>query len=168
MTAMVGNVSGYPNDANKIGVAKYHADGGAMGGAGGCFWLGGALRDWFVVGVGFTGTTIAGRDATLSTGGAFLLHLEGFPLFYQGGALRDFAVMADFGTGSRNLLKGSVTTAEGGTTSYAALGLLYEPIRVGKHVSAGPVVQFAYQFSETLKAALVMGGVQIAYYGGPG
>jgi hypothetical protein len=167
MSAMVGSVSGYPLDPNKMNVAQYHASSGLGGGPASGFWLGGALRDWFVVGVGLTFGSLGGGDATLSRGGAFVLHLEGFPLFEMGGAFRDLAVVGEFGTGNRSLLKASQTVADGGAMSYASLGVLYEPIRIGKHVSAGPMLLAAYQYSESLNAVFALAGMQIAYYGGP-
>jgi len=167
MGAMVGSVSGYPNDANKINVDQYRASTGAAAGPETGLWLGGALRDWFVVGVGMSFGSVAGGDATLSRGGAFVLHLEGFPLFSLGGPFRDLALVGEVGTGSRNLFKGSASTADGGVTSYIAAGVLYEPIRIGKHISAGPTLQLARQFSETLSGTFAIAAFQIAYYGGP-
>jgi hypothetical protein len=167
LSGMAGAVSGYPLDANKMNVERYRATSGAAGGTGGGLWVGGALRDWFVVGVGLNFGSIAGGDATLSRGGAFVFHLEGFPLFPVGGAFRDLAVVGEFGTGNRKLIKASQTVADGGMMSYASAGILYEPIRIGSHVSAGPMLLLAYQFSETLNAAFAIAGVQIAYYGGP-
>src|ERR1700753_607120 len=84
----IGTVSGYPNDAAQSRIAKYHDSTGTACGDTFTFWRGGALRDWPVVGIGFTGTTVGGSD-TLSQGGAFAVHVEGFPLFYRGGAFCD-------------------------------------------------------------------------------
>jgi hypothetical protein len=165
--AIAGSVSGYPREVQKIGVPQYEASTGAAGGAGGGFWLGGAVRDWVVVGVGATFGTIAGGGGTLSNGGAFVLHLEGFPLASGSGAFRDLGIVGEFGAGSRDVFVGSKQGADGGSTSYAAIGLLYEPLRVG-HVSIGPTLLLGHQFSPTLTATLVSAGVQIAFYGGPG
>jgi hypothetical protein len=162
----VGTVGGYPNDVAKTGLSKYHASTGAAGGIANTFWLGGALRDWLVIGIGLSGSTVAGSE-TLSTGGVYVLHVEGFPLFYRGGAFRDVSLVGDFGVGSRTIKKASAEVASGGSTSFIALGLLYEPIRVGNHISAGPLLQVTEQFSDTLGSTLVMLGFQIAYYGGP-
>jgi hypothetical protein len=164
--AAFGDVSGYPNDAAKIGIAQYHDSTGAAGGANVNFWLGGALRDWLVVGIGFTGATVAG-SGTLSQGGAFGVHLEGFPLFYRGGAFRDLALVGDFGVGNRKINRASEVVADGGAASYLAVGLLFEPIRVGRHVSGGPILQVIEQFSDTLSATLVTAGFQLSYFGGP-
>jgi hypothetical protein len=167
-STLVGGVQGYPNKVEQIGVPEYHASTGVAGGAGGGFWLGAALRDWLVLGAGASFGTIAGANATESNGGAFVLHAEAFPLFYSSETLRDFAIVGEFGAGSRDVWNGSVKKADGGATSYASVGVLFEPFRVGRHISAGPIVQFAYQFSQNLTATLASLGIQLSYYGGPG
>src|SRR5262245_12382082 len=58
--AAFGTASGYPNDAAKIGTDRYHASTGPGGGLTTTLWLGGALADWFVFGIGFSGTTFGG------------------------------------------------------------------------------------------------------------
>lgn len=165
--AIAGGVSGYPREVAKIDVPKYEASTGLAGGAGGGFWVGAALRDWVVVGAGASFGTLAGGGGRLSNGGAFVLHLEGFPLAHRGGVFRDLGLVAEFGAGSRDVFIGSKQGADGGSTSYAAAGLLYEPVRVG-HVSIGPTLLLGHQFSQTLTATLLTAGVQIAFYGGPG
>ena len=158
--------NGYPNDAAKIGVARYHASTGDAGGITNTRWLGGALRDWLVVGIGIAGTTMAGSE-TLSQGGSFIVHLEGFPLFDRGGAFRDLALVGDFGVGGRTIKRASAEVANGGSMSFVALGLLYEPLGFGKHFRWGPMVQFAEQFSDTMNCTMVIGGFQVSFYGGP-
>jgi len=116
---------------------------------------------------GRRGGSIAGPGSALSNGGVFVLHLEGFPLSYRGGPFRDFGLVGEFGAGSRDVFLGSRQGADGGSTSYVAAGLLYEPIRVG-HFSIGPTLLLGHQFSQTLTATLMTAGVQIAFYGGPG
>jgi hypothetical protein len=167
MGALVGGVSGYPNEAEKIGVARYEAGTGPAGGTGGGFWLGVAPRDWLVLGLGASFGSVAG-SSSLSNGGAFVLHLEAFPLFERGGLLRDLGVIGEFGAGSRNVFHGSTLVADGGLISCAGFGVVYEPVRVGSHVSAGPVLLVSHQFSQTIAATLVTAGVQVAFYGGPG
>jgi len=161
-----GTIGGYPNDAAKIGQSQYHTSTGPTGGITNTLWLGAALRDWLVVGIGLSGSTVAG-SGTLSQGGAFIVHVEGFPLFYRGGAFRDLSVVGDFGVGGRTVKRASEEVANGGAASFVAVGLLYEPWRAGKHFSAGPLLQVAEQFSDTMSCTLVMAGLQIAYYGGP-
>jgi hypothetical protein len=167
LSSMVGNAHGYPNEVEKINVPEYRGTTGLAGGAGGGFWLGGVLRDWLVMGGGVTFGTIAGANASESNGAAFVLHVETFPLFYVSDTLRDLALVGEFGAGSRDVWSGSRKKADGGATSYASLGVLFEPLHIGKHLSAGPVLSFAYQFSPNLTATIVNAGIQISFYGGP-
>ncbi|HVW28195.1 MAG TPA: hypothetical protein VHC69_22685 [Polyangiaceae bacterium] len=158
--------NGYPNDAAKIGLARYHASTGDAGGLTNTLWVGGALRDWLVFGIGGAVTTVAG-SGTLSQGGAIMFHLEGFPLFDRGGVFRDLGLVGDFGVGGRKINYASAEVANGGSMSFVALGLLYEPLSFGKHFRWGPILQFAEQFSDTMNATMVIGGFQVAYYSGP-
>src|SRR4051794_8377100 len=97
-----GTASGYPNDVAKLGDERYHASSGPGGGTSTTLWLGAALADWLVFGIGLSGCTFAG-SGTLSQGGAFVVHVEGFPLFYRGGAFHDLALVGDFGVGQRTV-----------------------------------------------------------------
>jgi hypothetical protein len=162
-----GTASGYPNDAAKIGVDRYHASTGPGGGMTTTLWLGAALSDWLVFGIGLSGGTFAGTG-TLSQGGGFVVHVEGFPLFYRGGAFHDLALVGDFGVGQRTIKRASETIADGGAVSFLSLGLLYEPIRMGRHFNGGPILQVTEQFSDTIQSTMVVLGFQIAYYAGPG
>jgi hypothetical protein len=164
---MFGVASGYPNEAEKVGIGRYEARTGAMGGFGGAFWLGGALRDWFVFGVGLSAASLGGKDASYSPGGAFVLHAEGFPLFYKGGPFQDLGLVGEVGIGSRTIQLASRKAADGGSTSFVSLGVLYEPLRIGRHFSGGPIVQIAHEFSESIEATYAVLGIRIAYYGGP-
>jgi hypothetical protein len=164
---MFGAAAGYPDDANKINIPAYEARTGATGGTAGGLWLGAALRDWFVFGIGTNFGTVAGADASLSRGAVFVLHVEAFPLFYKGGAFQDLGVFTEVGTGSRTILKGSQEVATSGSVSYGALGVVWEPVRAGKHVSLGPVLEISHQFSDRFWATYGILGVQVAYYGGP-
>jgi hypothetical protein len=163
----VAAVSGYPNDVEKIDNPTYRASTGAGTGSGMGFWVGAALRDWIVVGIGALASTVNGNGYE-STGGAFVLHVEGFPLFYEGPVFRDLGIVGDFGAGGRTITKDSNVVADGGAMSFVALGLIYEPFRIPSHISAGPILQVAEQFSQTLTSTTVTAGFQVAFYGGPG
>lgn len=162
------NANGYPNDAGKIGVARYHASTGGAGGYTSTLWIGGALRDYLVFGIGLSATTVAGSE-TFSQGGSFIVHLEGFPLFDRGGVFRDLGLVGDFGVGGRTIKHASTQVADGGSMSFVALGLLYEPLAFARgHFRWGPLLQFAEQFSDNMNCTMVIGGFQVAYYGGAG
>ncbi len=165
--AGTGSVSAYPNDVSKIGVGKYETDTGLGGGLGGGFWLGAALRDWFVFGVGVSGVSVSGHGYT-SNGSAFILHVEAFPLFYQGGIWQNVGLFGEFGAGGRQMMKGTQEVGSGGAMSIVTFGAVYEPLRISKKFCAGPLLQFMYQFSDSTTASAVLLGGRIAFYGGPG
>lgn len=165
---MVGGVTGYPNKPEKIDNAEFRASARPAGGAGGGFWLGGAIRDYLVLGLGVTLGSIAGRNAALSNGSALVAHIEAFPLFYRGGAWRDVAIVGEFGAGNRQILSASRKAADGGMMSYVSLGFLYEPLRIGDHVSAGPTLMVSNQFSPSLNAFFATAGIRLVFYGTQG
>lgn len=163
-----GAVSGYPNELTKIDDPKYEANTGFGGGTAGGLWLGGALRDWFVFGVGLAVGGVSGNGYK-SSGTAFVFHLEGYPLFSQGGAWKDVGLIGEFGAGSRTITQGATTTvAEGGLLSIATFGAVYEGIHLGSHVSLGPLIQVTYQASQSLSATFGTLGLRASFYGGPG
>jgi len=176
----VGSASGYPNELAKIGDPKYEASTGALGSSATSLWIGVALRDWMVFGVGihpysiqsrscpvFASTSNAPPDCTAAIGGAYVLHIEAYPLFYQGPAFENLGIFTEIGAGARNIIRGNQTIAEGGAVAFTSLGIVYEPIRLGDHFSMGPYVQFSHEFSDTLTADQGVLGFRAVYYGGP-
>jgi hypothetical protein len=164
-----GTVSGFPNDLAKIGLPQYEAKTGFGAGAGGGMWVGGALRDWFVFGVGLSTASISGQGYR-SSGTAFVLHVEGYPLFQSGGAFHDLGIVTEFGAGGRTIVlsKDGSQAASGGSLSVATLGVVYEPIRLGPHFSGGPLVEVTHQFSSSLTATAGILGLRFSFYGGSG
>lgn len=176
----LGSATGYPNEVAKIGDPRYEADTGFTGGNASSFWIGVALRDWMVFGVGlhlgtiqtskcpfFVSTSNAPNDCIAALGGAFVLHIEAYPLFYQGPAFQNLGIFTEVGAGPRNIIRGSKTIAEGGAMAFTSLGVVYEAIRLGDHLSMGPLLQFSHEFSETLRADQLLIGFRGVYYGGP-
>lgn len=162
----LGGASGYPNELSKLDDPRFHSDVGLAGGFAGSAFLGGALRDWLVFGVGIGTASISGNGRR-SSGTAFLFHLEGYPLFGYGGPFRDLGVFTELGAGVRSIQQGSASTADGGAMSVVGLGFVYETLRLGAHLSAGPVLQWSHQFSQSLTADVLLGGLRVAFYGGP-
>lgn len=162
-----GGVSGYPNELAKIDDPRYEARTGAAAGFGESVWIGGALRDWIVVGVGFHGTSVSGGGRS-SSGAAFVLHLEGYPLFSQGGIFRDLGLIGEFGAGGCTIREGSSVAADGGMLSVAGIGAVYEAVRLGSHFSAGPLIQVTHQWSQSLTADVFLAAIRLSFAGGPG
>lgn len=166
---LIGGASrGYPNKFGQIGNPAHRAETAGLGG-GGFIWIGGALSDWFTFGIGGGGANFADNDLQWS-GGAFLFHLEAFPLYSLGEEWRDVGVSFDFGTGPGTIIRKSDTeeVSGGGVLSLAGVGLFWEPWRIaGGHLTAGPALSFMYGFSEWQKTSFGMLGLRGAFYGGP-
>ena len=77
-----GSATGYPNEADKIDNPDFRSATGVGTGTGGAFWLGGAFTDWFTFAIGSGGGSFSGTSLD-AKGGAILLRIETFPLFFQ-------------------------------------------------------------------------------------
>lgn len=164
----LGSATGFPNEASKIGDPEFETGTGLGAGAGGTLWIGGALHDAFSVGIGQTGGAISGNSVR-GRGGAFVLRLEGYPLFGAGGIWRNIGVSASFGAGQfvlKDASDGKEDLADGGFMSLVGGGVLWEAFRWGP-VAMGPSLEYLYLYSESLKAHA--GGLfwRTAFYGGP-
>jgi hypothetical protein len=175
-----GSASGYPNEIAKIDDPRYKADTGFGGGSAASIWLGVAFRDWFVLGLGTHFYTIQSTscpvivtqgnspaECVAAFGGAFVLHIEAYPFFYQSPVLQNLGVFTEIGAGGRNVQRGTTVIAEGGFVSLVSLGVVYEPLRLGDHLSFGPYVQGSHEFSGTIRADQLIFGFRGVYYGGP-
>ncbi|MBK8254132.1 MAG: hypothetical protein IPK82_15880 [Polyangiaceae bacterium] len=165
----VGNIAGYPADLEKRGKAAFRTDMGAALGGSGTLWLGGALTDWLVFGVGGGGGSFTGNGVTLQ-GFTFIFHTEAFPLYWRGGVWRELGIAFDTGAGS---FTGELSekpqgakvapVIESGAASRVGFSLFYDGLRLWK-VSAGPYVGFDYTWSATLSQPLVTLGIRTALY----
>lgn len=164
--AGVGSGLGYPNVVGQIDNPAYATDTGFAFGGGGTLWLGGALRDWFSFLIGFHTTRLAHTDTEFSASGA-VFRLEAFPLFSQGGTLRDLGLAANFGLGTANIDENGQERSEGGALSIVGLGVFHETWRFGG-LNLGPALEYSHYFSQTLSADAVIGGLRVAFYSGPG
>lgn len=131
-------------------------------------WLGGAIRDWLSVGVGVSSTaTLTGSP--MAANPAFVLHVEGFPLFYRGGTWQDLGIALEGGLGTAVLLdpnKGNdqKPLAEGGAMSTLGVTVFYEPLRFW-HFSAGPSLSYLHSFSQSMNTDHVLLGFRLSLYG---
>ena len=160
-----GNASGYPNELAKLGDAAYERNtGGAFGGVS-RLWFGGALTDYFVFGLGFTGMGIK-HGETSAAGNAFIFHVQGYPLFYRGGVFQDLSLFADFGAGGMKISGNNRQEADGGLMSVVGFGAGYEPVRFWKF-TFGPAVEYWHWFSQTLTMDSVAVEARLTFVGGP-
>ncbi len=157
-----GNYVGYPNEVEKIDNPEYRSSTGMSLASGYSIWLGGALRDWFTVGVGLFAAGGGDKDM-IGGGGAFGLHLEAFPLFALGGAWRDLGVSTEFGAAGGTIQKDGDESANGGNMSMVGFGAFFEPWQFW-HVSHGPMLSTKYQFSDSMTASTVLLGWRMALY----
>lgn len=166
MTVGANAASGFPNEADKIDNPQYEQSTGANLGTDGSLWLGGALRDWFVIGFGLSKVSGQSGDKQL-TSTSFITHLELYPLFSQGGAFRDLAVFGDFGAGGARIVSNDQNIANGGMVSTLGGGIVFEALRWGGF-AAGPSVQYLHQYSPSLQSHFVGAGFRVAFYANGG
>jgi len=156
---------GYPNDVAKINLPEYEAQAGLGFSAGGALWLGGTLTDWLSLGIGMVGGSSESGGLT-SSGGAFSVRIESFPLFYRGGPWRDAGLLLTAGLGGYSIKRGKEMLAQGEGTSAVGAGVFYEPWRWW-HLSFGPQLEYSHQFSRSMSAHTLVLGVRTVFYGGP-
>jgi hypothetical protein len=164
---VLGTAAGFPNDAKKIGRARYYTETGVGIGTGGSLWIGGALSDWLTFGIAVGGANLSAGDYAISSG-VFMFHTEVFPLFWLGGLWREVGVIVDTGVG------GSVTTLadsedkliDGGAISRIGGGVFYEGFRLWR-ISTGPWLYADYTWSATVRAPGFYLGWRTVVYTGP-
>lgn len=164
---LLGSARGYPNEVDKIDEPEFESNTGFQLGVSGMAWLGGAFTDWFTYGLGYAHLTGSGPDAS-GTGGAFLFHIEAFPLYSLGGPWRDLAVFGNFGAGGYTVDSDfpAEDDGDGGFVSFVGLGSAYELFRFG-NFAIGPTVDYLNLRSPTLSAHQFTAGARILFYGGP-
>lgn len=166
--ASLGSASGNPKGQTERFDPAYESNLGLAYGYRWTPFLGGALTDWFTVGVGMSfGTmqTAGDLDSDVTT---FVFHFEAFPLYARGGAWRDVGVMADFGAGVTTI-HNTVTGKElsnSAVASAAGLGVFWEPWRVWQ-LSAGPALSYQRNWSQWTERNDVTIGLRGAFYGAP-
>jgi len=138
---MLGEASGYPNDALKVDRDEFYTDTGAAPGGTAGLWLGGTFTDWFT----FAFCLNLGRmltDELQTDFGSFGFHVEAFPAWSLGGQWQELGVMVETGIGLFRVKPegdDSSLLVDSGGASRFGLGLFYEGIRFWQ-VSMGPLV----------------------------
>jgi len=160
----LGQASGYPNEADKVNRKEFQAN-TEFGSAGyNSVWLGGALRDWFTVGLGASFGGVKGNHLS-ANGTSFVVRVEAFPLYARGGTWRDLGLESEFGAGFMKVKnEAGDTVADGGSLSLVGLGAFYEPWRFWQF-RIGPSLQYSQMFSQTLTAHFVSLGLRASLYG---
>ncbi|MCB9589015.1 MAG: hypothetical protein H6718_26620 [Polyangiaceae bacterium] len=164
-SGLMGFVSGYPNDVDKIDQSEFKATTGAAPGWSGSGILGVAFRDWLSFGVGYSQQGFSGNG---NKGSAyfFLFRTEAYPLFNESELGKNLGFAITGGLGNVKLEKDGENTADGGAVSMVGLGAFWEGLQAGQ-LSVGPALDYQYVFSEPLQAHLISLGVRGVFYGGP-
>ncbi len=161
----LGEASGYPNEVAKLGDPVYKRNTGLAFGGASRLWLGGALTDYLVFGLGLAGATMV-HDKVTAVGSAFVFHVQGFPLFYRGGVFQDLSLFGDFGAGSMKITGDNRQDADGGLMSVLGFGAGYEPVRFWKF-TFGPSVEYWHWWSQSMTMNSVAVEARLTFVGGP-
>jgi hypothetical protein len=156
--------SGYPNEVAKIDDPDYKTTTGLGFGSVNTIWVGGALRDWFVFGLGIWGMSVR-KDDYEGVGGGFMARIETFPLWSLGGAFRDLSVYTNLGPGGFTI-EGGREKADGGLVSLLSLGTSYELFRL-KYFAVGPALEGLYLYSQSAQSGGAFLGVKGTVYTAP-
>lgn len=161
----LGNATGYPNELAKIDVPGFRRDTALAFGGTNRLWLGGALTDYFVFGLGIAGMSMQ-HGETKAEGSAFIFHVEGYPLFYRGGIFRDLSLFGDFGAGGMKISGHSRDEADGGLMSVVGVGTGYDAVRFWRF-TLGPAVEYWHWWSQTATLNSVAVEARLTFVGGP-
>lgn len=160
----VSAASGYPNEPGKIDDPEFESSLGPGLGQVNTLWIGGALRDWFVLGFGLWSVRASEGDLE-ALGSGFLFRVEPFPLWSLGGRFRDLSLYANVGAGS-HFISGGREKTNGGLMSMLSLGTSFELLRFG-HFAFGPTLEGMLLYSLSAQATGGFLGLKSTLYGGP-
>ena len=166
---LIGSARGYPNDALKIDRDEFLTETGAGFGGQLGIYIGIALADWFVLGLGPTFGNIMSADDVVTGAGSGGFHIDAFPLFGLGGAWQDVSVMVEAGVGVLETVNDKMPDdklIDSGTGSRLALGLSWEGIQAWK-LSMGPFVTADMMWSPSSFRPAGWLGWRTTFYGGP-
>jgi hypothetical protein len=162
---LTGRAIGYPNRLSAIDNPAYRANTHFGAGTQYTLWLGGAIKDWFVLSAGLSNGALSGNHREAGSF-SYLARVEAYPLFAQGGVFQDLGVVAHFGIGSGVIQRNDQEVANGGAMSVVGVGLMYETWHLG-HFALGPTLDYEHRFSQSMRMDTLMLGVRVAYYSRP-
>jgi hypothetical protein len=162
----LGQANGNPAAIAQREDPAYTTDTGSAFAYQGAPFIGGALTDWFTIGVGGALSWI-GRNGLSSPAYVALFHIEAYPLFTRGGLWRDAGLFADFGAGSTYIYASDGSEkASAAVASALGLGTFWEGLRWG-HLAAGPYAGYHRNWGEHFSRDNFTLGLRVAVYGGP-
>lgn len=163
----VGWTDGHPKSFDRRDDPAFEVDTGLAGGYRLTPFIGGALTDWFLFGLGWSGGTMWSGDhrSTVST---FVFHLEAYPLYGRGGLWRDLGLAADMGAGEAWMRRSDSgeEVASSGAASTVGLGVFWESTRLGP-LALGPTLNYQHNWSRWYSRHDWMLGLRASFYGEP-
>ncbi|RLB62634.1 MAG: hypothetical protein DRI90_08650 [Deltaproteobacteria bacterium] len=165
---MLGAVEGFPNDSEKIDRELFFTETGSAGGGQVSSWIGVAITDYFVFGLGGHFGALKSSDHDTSFfGGNF--HIDAFPLYTLGGEWRELGLNVDAGVSTAttsHVDDPDVGLIESGGASRVAVGVFYEGFRWWK-LSMGPFATYDQLWSTSAYRPTAWIGWRTAFYVGP-
>lgn len=164
----VGTYKGYELSVDALNDPSARQSTGAALASNLSLWLGGSPRDWLTVGLGISLYSARMTDP-YGAGSAFLVHVEGYPLYSLGSIFVDLGIGFEGGLGMINLAKpgdsiAEEPVAESGSLSTLGFNAFWEPIRFW-HISMGPSFNYTYGFSQSMNINQATIGFRTALYG---
>lgn len=164
-----GTTTGTLNEIEQFNDDAYDRSTGAAAGSDLTVWLGGAIEDWFTVGIGAAVGGFQGNDILVSQQ-SFHLRFDLYPLYSLGGPARDLGVTTDFGLGILNGVDADdrdEKVIEGGSLSSLGVGVFWEGWRFARRFGAGPLVHYRLLESQSAMSHTVALGLRLTVYSGP-
>ena len=166
----MGEAHGVMNEVEQLNDDSYERSTGLAVGTDLAVWLGGAIRDWFVVGVGVGFGGSQGNDILVARQ-TYHLKIDFYPAYSAGGAWRDLGVQIDGGVGGLLGLDASDTDErvfEGGSVSALGAGAFWEGLRFARgRFGAGPLLHYRLLSGLPSTAHTVTLGMRLTFYSGP-
>jgi hypothetical protein len=164
----LGSARGFPNDSLKIDRDEFLTETGVGPGSAIGAYIGIALSDWFVFGIGPGFGRFTNGD--LTTGhGSLMFHIDTFPAFSAGGAWEDLGVMLEVGVGVFQTTEADddeTLLIDSGAGSRLTVGAVWEGIQLWK-LSMGPFLAADMMWSTTSSRPGGWVGWRTTFYGGP-
>ena len=140
-----GESHGVLNEVEQLNDDSFQQSTGFAFGDDAMAWLGGALTDWFTVGLGFAAGSYRGGELQVRRQ-SYLFRIDAYPLYSLGGGWRDLGVAMDTGVGRFRGFQTSGEEAkviEGGSVMSVGIGGFWEGLRFARqHFGAGPFVHY--------------------------
>jgi hypothetical protein len=162
--------SGYPNDSQQIGDARYHSSSGWLPGTSRTLHVMGALTDYLNFGFWLATASFGSNNQHATRVGAGL-RVETFPLIVLLPSLKGLGVFSQFGLGTGRLTTRTSGVPDAvGTQSFLGVGAFYEwslAHVLGGHFGVGPSLEYDAVWSLPFDQHGLLASARLVFYGGP-